>query len=245
MLKDIKNKVLLINMLIALCLLIMSFSFTFAYFTYSKQSEISFTAGKINFAFKNNNESIKNFKINDLVYVDYYDDVMNDKTNTLDNLITYYDLDIVNESNVENVSISINLSLVFANEAEASTIICQIIPMSIIDDNFSYVNYFKGDYTKKDNEESGESIKNEAISSHKESMNNKNGIVKEINGNAISFLLFNKEVFSLNETKSYRLVFLADYDEAAKNALENNANSFSHQYDCMLKIKAGQSEEFE
>lgn len=244
MLKNVKNKMLLINMLIALCLLIMSFSFTFAYFTYSKQSEITVTAGKINFTFKNNNEIIKDFKISDLVYVDYYDDVMNDKTNTLDNLITYYDLDVVNESNVENVSISINLSLVFTNEAEASAIICQIIPLNIINDTFTYASYFKGDYVKNDNEESDGTLKNNAITSHKESLKNKNNIQKERNGNTISFLLFDSEKFALNETKSYRLVFLADYDEAAKNALEENTNSFSQQYNCMLKIKAGQSEEF-
>ena len=244
MLKNVKNKILLINMLIALCLLIMSFSFTFAYFAYSKQSEITFTAGKINFTFKNNNEVIKDFKINDLVYVDYYNDVMNDKTNTLDNLITYYDLDIVNESNVENVSITINLSLVFTNQAEANAIICQIIPLTAIGDTFTYASYFKGDYVKNDNEESDKNLKNNAIISHKESLKNKNNIKKEINGNTISFLLFDKEVFNLNETKSYRLVFLADYDEAAKNALEEKTNSFSHQYNCALKIKAGQSEEF-
>lgn len=239
-----KNKILLINLFIALSLLIMSFSFTLAYFTYSNNSSLNFNAGKISFSFKNYNEAVSDFLIDDLVYVDYYNDVMNDKTNTLDSLITYYDLTIINESNVENVSISINLSLKFNSKEEANAIICQVIPYDIINDDFKYSTFFKNNYVKSDLEDSDENLKNQAMIDHKNSLLNSNGIVKSINDDTISFLLLNNENFNINDIKKYRLVFLADYDNASKSNLEDKINSFSHQYECKLKIKAGQSEEF-
>lgn len=112
-----KKGLLIIICLLALCFSF-SFSFTLAYFTQTGDSSTTFSAGKIDFNMEKINSSTSTETLTSvylsqkLSYVSYEYDVLNNKYNSLNYMISYVDIKFTNTSDVD-INLDLTLILFF------------------------------------------------------------------------------------------------------------------------------------
>ncbi len=224
--KGLKKK----TQLVIISLLAMSFCFTFgfslAYFTQSGDSSITFTGGKIDFNMTKINSSATSDTItsedlsSNLAYVSYKDDVIDNKYNALNYMVSYIDIQFNNKSDVD-IKLDLTLDFVFESAKERSCIIFAYTEYSNITDNYDYkANLFTFDGVSD-------------ATSHKEKMYETYNL-SNVDPSTLRVSLFTNETFTIDTSKSYRFVMLLDYDVAKNNDLESDINSFSHNYNFNL-----------
>ncbi len=222
------------GLLIIICLLALCFSFSFgftlSYFTQSSDSSTTFTAGKIDFNMEKINSSTETTTLTSdylsqkLSYVSYEEDVINNKYNSFNYMVSYVDIQFKNISDVD-INLDLTLDFVFATAQECSCVILAYTDYSNITDNYDYkakLFTFDGVTTKTDH-------KAKMLTTYNLSYINDN---KTLRVNLFS----NSDTFKMNLTLSYRFVMLLDYDEAnVTNSFESSdINSFSHSYNFNL-----------
>lgn len=228
--KSINKKVqLIIICLLALCFSF-SFGFTIAYFTQSGDSSTTFTAGKIDFNMEHINSSTKTETLTSdhlsqkLSYVSYEDDVVNNKYNSFNYMVSYVDIQFTNTSDVD-INLDLTLDFVFSSSGECASIILAYTDYSNIEDDYDY----------KTNLFTFENVTSEV--DHKAKMKETYNLsyIDEDKTLRVT-LLSNSDSFKINNTLSYRFVMLLDYEVANEtNKFESSdINSFSHSYDFNL-----------
>ena len=224
-----KKGLLIIICLLALCFSF-SFGFTLSYFTQSGDSSTTFTAGKIDFNMEKINSSTETTTLTSdylsqkLSYVSYEDDVINNKYNSFNYMVSYVDIQFKNTSDVD-INLDLTLDFVFDSAQECSCVILAYTDYSNITDNYDYKTNlftFNGITTKTDH-------KAKMFDTYKLSYINDNKTLR------VS-LLSNSNTFTINSTLLYRFVILLDYGEAnVTNSYESSdINSFIHSYNFNL-----------
>lgn len=181
-----KHWIIVMLMLILLSLA----SSTYAWFTYvQRKSFVSFVSNDISYSFEINDEPVMiNMLIDDLVYVDFEDDILHNHANELENILSIQTFEIKLSPSAPYVKVEIDI------EGFNALGLIAVIVMEDRVDTFDFHTYLLSIIDPLQPKD----LQMASIHAHNESM----------------ILILNEKILSPGESLIYEMYLLGDYDQA-------------------------------